>query len=47
MLAQHVKDLEAKGFKKSDAEGYLKYTKERIDYWTKQERDRKIPSAHQ
>jgi TRAP-type C4-dicarboxylate transport system substrate-binding protein len=47
MLAQHVKDLEAKGFKKSDTEAYLKYIRERIDYWSKQEKDRKIPSAHQ
>ncbi len=47
MLAQQVKDLEAKGFKKSDAEGYVKFIHERIDYWAKQEKDRKIPSVNQ
>jgi TRAP-type transport system periplasmic protein len=47
MLAQHIKDLEAKGVKKADGEAYLKYTKERIDYWTKQEKDHKISSPYQ
>lgn len=46
MLVQHAKDLETKGFKKSLTDEYFKYIKERIEYWSKQEKDRKVPTAH-
>ena len=45
VIEQHVKELEAKGFKRADSEAQLKFIKERIAYWTVQEKERKIPQA--
>lgn len=47
VLEQYAKDLEAKGVKKAETDGYLKFIQERIAYWSKQEKDLKIPSAYQ
>lgn len=47
VLEQYTKDLEAKGVKKAETDGCLKFIQERIAYWSKQEKDLKIPSAHQ
>ena len=46
VIEQHKKDLEAKGIKRSETEEYLRFIRERIDYWAKQEKERKIPGAH-
>ncbi len=35
VFEQHIKDLEAKGIKRSEAESYLKFINERISYWTR------------
>ncbi len=47
VIAQQVKDIQAKGGTKAETDEYVKFISERIDYWSKQEKERKIPSAHQ
>jgi TRAP-type transport system periplasmic protein len=47
LLDQYEKDLQAKGNKKADIDGMRAFIQERIAYWSKQEKDLKIPSAHQ
>jgi TRAP-type C4-dicarboxylate transport system substrate-binding protein len=47
MIGQYAKELETKGYKKSDTDSFLKFIRERIEYWGKQEKERKILSAHQ
>ena len=34
--------MEAKGFKGGETEGYLKFIRERIDYWIKQVKEKAI-----
>jgi TRAP-type C4-dicarboxylate transport system substrate-binding protein len=46
VIQQHLKELETKGFKRSETEEYLKFIRERITYWAKQEKEKKIPGAH-
>ena len=46
VIEQHMKELEAKGFKRSETGEYLTFIRERIDYWAKQEKERKIPVAY-
>lgn len=41
------KDLASKGFKAAEIDSWLKYVGERIDYWEKQEKARKIPTTRQ
>ncbi|HEX2964768.1 MAG TPA: TRAP transporter substrate-binding protein [Syntrophorhabdaceae bacterium] len=41
------KDLTSKGFKAAEIDSWLKYVDERIDYWEKQEKSRKIPTTRQ
>jgi len=41
------KDLISKGFKAAEIDSWLKYVDERIDYWEKQEKARKIPTTRQ
>jgi len=43
VIEQHVKEMEGKGFKRADTEAQLAFIKERIAYWTVQEKERKIP----
>ena len=45
VIEQHIKDMEAKGFKKADSEAQVKFIKERITHWTKEEKARNIPRA--
>jgi hypothetical protein len=35
----------SKGYKDTDVDGWVKYIKERIDYWHKEQKKRGIPSA--
>jgi hypothetical protein len=35
--------MEGKGFKRADTEAQLAFIKERIAYWSVQEKERKIP----
>ena len=43
VIEQHVKEMEGKGFKRADTEAQLAFIKERIAYWSVQEKERKIP----
>jgi TRAP-type transport system periplasmic protein len=45
VIDQQVKELEQKGFKGSETEAQINFIKERIGYWTKQEKERKIPTV--
>lgn len=47
LMEQYSKDLQAKGIKKSEIDGQRKFIQDRIAYWSKQEKDLKIPSAHE
>jgi len=42
VLGKYVDAMVAKGYKKSDVQGWLDYIKSRIEYWQKQEKDRGI-----
>jgi TRAP-type C4-dicarboxylate transport system substrate-binding protein len=44
VIAGYKKSMVEKGFKESDIEGWIKFIKERIEYWKKEERARKIPT---
>ena len=44
VLGQYVDAMVAKGYKKSDVEDWIKYIKERIEYWKPIEKERGIPS---
>ncbi|MCS7280136.1 MAG: TRAP transporter substrate-binding protein [Desulfobacterota bacterium] len=44
VIADYKKSMVEKGFKASDVDGWIKFIKERIDYWKKEERARRIPS---
>ena len=46
VIQNYMKDMEAKGFKKAEMEAQLQYIYERIAYWGKQERDRKLKSPY-
>ncbi len=47
VIAQQVKDVQAKGVSKAETDEYVKFISERIDYWSKQEKEKKIPSPYQ
>jgi hypothetical protein len=42
----YMKDMQAKGAKKSEMDEQLKYIRERIAYWAEQEKAKKLPTAH-
>jgi TRAP-type C4-dicarboxylate transport system substrate-binding protein len=44
VIDAYKKDMASKGFKEADVDGWLKYIKERIPYWTKEEKEKKIAS---
>jgi TRAP-type transport system periplasmic protein len=44
VLGKYVDAMVAKGYKKSDVEGWLDYIKSRIDYWKPKEKEEGIPS---
>jgi TRAP-type C4-dicarboxylate transport system substrate-binding protein len=46
VIENYMKDMQAKGFKKAEMEEQLKFIYERIDYWSKQEKDRKLRSPY-
>ncbi len=45
VILNYTKEMEAKGYKRSDLEEQLRYIRERIAYWGTQQRDRKLQSA--
>lgn len=46
VIQAYVKAMEGKGYKKAEMEEQLKFIRERIAYWTKQEKDRKLKSPY-
>jgi TRAP-type C4-dicarboxylate transport system substrate-binding protein len=46
VIDNYIKDMQTKGFKKSELEEQLKYIRERIAYWSKQEKDRQLKSPY-
>ena len=46
VIENYMKDMQSKGFKRAEMEEQLKFIYERIDYWSKQERDRKLRSPY-
>lgn len=47
VVDDYRKDLVSKGHKSSDIDQMISFVKERIEYWTKQEKAKKIPTAYQ
>ncbi len=41
------KDLTSKGYKGPEVDGWIKFIKDRIEYWKGQEKARKVPTAYQ
>jgi TRAP-type C4-dicarboxylate transport system substrate-binding protein len=46
VIASYKKSMEAKGYKGAEVDDWIKYIKERIAYWHKEQKTRKIPSAY-
>jgi len=44
LTASYKKTMAGKGFKEADVDGWIKYIKERMEYWKKEEKARKIPA---
>jgi hypothetical protein len=42
VIDAYKKDMVSKGYKDSDVDSWLKYIKERITYWTKEEKQKGI-----
>ncbi|MGD0232404.1 MAG: TRAP transporter substrate-binding protein [Syntrophorhabdales bacterium] len=47
VIAGYKKDMVAKGFKAQDVDGWISFIRQRIEYWTGQEKAKKIPTAYQ
>jgi hypothetical protein len=46
VIQTYMKDMEGKGFKKADLEDQLKFIRERMAYWSEQEKDQKLKSPY-
>jgi TRAP-type C4-dicarboxylate transport system substrate-binding protein len=44
LIGVYKKNMVAKGYKEAEVDGWLKYIGDRIEYWKKQQQDRKIPA---
>lgn len=44
VIAAYKKDMVSKGFKGADVDSWVKYIRERIEYWKKEEKKRAIPT---
>lgn len=47
VIADYKKDMISKGFKPAEVDGWLKFVKERTDYWKAQEKAKKIKTPFQ
>jgi TRAP-type C4-dicarboxylate transport system substrate-binding protein len=47
VIDDYMKSMESKGHKKAEMQAQLNYIYERIDYWHKQERQRKLKSPYE
>ncbi len=46
VIERHIKELEAKGHKRAELEGYIKFITERVPVWTKKEKELKVASPY-
>jgi TRAP-type C4-dicarboxylate transport system substrate-binding protein len=46
VIADYKKDMVAKGFSAEEVDAWIKFIKERIEYWKGQEKAKKIPTAY-
>jgi len=46
VIADYKKDLTSKGYKAAEVDAWLKFIKERIEYWKGQEKAQKVPTAY-
>ena len=46
VVLNYMKDMETKGYKRAELEEQLKFARERVAYWSKQEKDRKLKSPY-
>lgn len=44
IIGTYKKTMASKGYKEADVDGWIKYIKERIEYWRKEEKQKKIPA---
>jgi TRAP-type C4-dicarboxylate transport system substrate-binding protein len=44
VIESYKKDMVSKGYKEAEIDGWLKYIKDRVEYWKKEEKQRKIPA---
>ena len=45
-IDKHIKELEAKGYKRAEIEGWIKFIRERTDYWTKKQKELKVAAPY-
>jgi TRAP-type transport system periplasmic protein len=46
VIEKHIKELEAKGHKRAELEGYIKFITERVPVWAKKEKELKVASPY-
>ncbi len=46
VIADYKKDLSAKGYKPAEVDGWVKFIKDRIEFWKGQEKAQKVPTAY-
>jgi TRAP-type transport system periplasmic protein len=46
VIEKHIKELEAKGHKRAELEGYIKFITERVPVWSKKEKELKVASPY-
>jgi TRAP-type transport system periplasmic protein len=46
VIEKHIKELEAKGHKRADLEGYIRFITERVPVWVKKEKELKVASPY-
>jgi hypothetical protein len=44
VIEKYVKDMGGKGFSETEVRGYIKFLRDRIDFWTKKQIALRIPS---
>jgi TRAP-type transport system periplasmic protein len=45
VIGSYKKQMASKGYGEAEVDGWIKYIKERIDYWHKEQKAKKIPAA--
>jgi len=45
VIGSYKKQMASKGYSEAEVDGWIKYIKERIEYWHKEQKTRKIPAA--